>query len=354
MTSDELLEPAAPGAEDAAAEIRAAWKEVLTGAGGPDDVISTIAWWAGEPWHEREFSGDTDELLLWLDEARPYFDRISAALAAPSVRFPVKVDEYGMLDGEDRDLLVKDVGATLQARAWSAPDAADRLTASRAMESMSADLAPHAAGELERLARELVASYAEFWGAILQGWAPTYSDGTVGSGRTTWEHLEKEARRIVLDDCAHGCGVDHEWYSASVTANLEMSAELALDSDRWPRYGDPPPLDARPHDIEGLVGLREALRQHEAALALARVALAAKVHRDATGRWPESLDDVAAAFDGATPSDPFGDAQFAYEVADHAVRIASVGRDPTDSPLTEAGRHQRGLVWEFPRSTDAE
>ena len=84
----------------------------------------------------------------------------------------------------------------------------------------------------------------------------------------------------------------------------------------------------------------------DATLCLARVALAAKAYRDATGAWPVSLVELSGALGGAVPLDPMTEKPFVYEVGANRVRIAASRRIPGDEKdvPTEAA-----LEWEFPR-----
>jgi len=221
------------------------------------------------------------------------------------------------------------------------------IDAGLAEETLGGELAPQPL-DFARVARTNVAATAEFWSTILQGWAPKAPDGTPVA-TSAWDRLRSEASRLVLHDSRHGCGEDHEPYSAKIVARLDLLRALARAPDRWPRATDPRlPDEGMRIEVEGLVGLGERLRQVAAARVLARVALAVRVRRDATGRWPESLGDVADAFGEKEPRDPFGGAPFSYQVSADGVRIASVGRDASDAPLTESDRMERGLAWVFP------
>lgn len=62
----------------------------------------------------------------------------------------------------------------------------------------------------------------------------------------------------------------------------------------------------------------------DARVRVARIAVAAEAHRERTGAWPATLDDLADAFGGATPLDPRTGGAFAFEVSDDgALRIGA-------------------------------
>jgi len=393
VTTAGFLGPAPPDAEAAAAELRAAWGSLGAGPGTLRQHSLGPSWqhdvYQFDPhtWYESDDPNHLRALEAWLETARPFYERISAAVARPAIRFPQTVDEYGMPDVLSARRLVESITETLEARAHGAPDPLDRVSACRDLlrlgrrlgtsnPSIGSGLEWHAliaardgitAGvidarlaekilggdlaappvDLARFARLDVAATAESWSAVLRGWRPKTPDGVVLSSGA-WERLRNEAKRLVLNDSNHGCGSDHEPYSAKLTRRLDLVGALAHAPDRWPRSTDPPlPNEGMQNEVEGLVRVGERLRQHTAALTLARVALAVRARRAATGHWPASLDDVADAFGGTVPEDPFGGARFSYEVSADSVRLSSVGRDASDAPLTDSDRLARGLAWEF-------
>lgn len=96
-----------------------------------------------------------------------------------------------------------------------------------------------------------------------------------------------------------------------------------------------------------LVRAIEGQAQHEANVDLARVAIAIERHYLETGDYPESLDALAPAFDGALPSDPFSGGNFIYHPGESAYLLYSVGIDLDDDGGSENPRNG-DIVWGRP------
>jgi hypothetical protein len=96
------------------------------------------------------------------------------------------------------------------------------------------------------------------------------------------------------------------------------------------------------NDVRHLV---ERALTMESARRLARVALAARAHRDATGAWPASLEELAPALGGAVPTDPATGRAFEVVVDGTAVRFRAARAEGDD----DAALREKLLLWEFPR-----
>ena len=96
-----------------------------------------------------------------------------------------------------------------------------------------------------------------------------------------------------------------------------------------------------------LVRAIEGQAQHEASIDLARIAIALERHYLETGDYPESLDALAPAFDGALPSDPFSGGNFIYHPGESAYLLYSVGIDLDDDGGSENPRNG-DIVWGQP------
>jgi len=144
-TTAEFLGPAPPGSEVAGAELQAAWNAVGAGPGDPRGrtVDPGMNWpdqmflYDPSPWYESDEPARAQELEVWLEASRPFYERVSAVVARPTIRFRRKVDAYGMPDAWTEWRLIEDVAEALEARARAAPDPADRVAACRRSEASS-------------------------------------------------------------------------------------------------------------------------------------------------------------------------------------------------------------------------
>lgn len=82
-------------------------------------------------------------------------------------------------------------------------------------------------------------------------------------------------------------------------------------------------------------------------LNIARVALALRVHHEAHGDWPVSLDALAPLFAGVVPADPCTGIPFDYALDAAHVRLAAPG--PADGSHVESNPGEPGLSWAWPR-----
>jgi hypothetical protein len=67
---------------------------------------------------------------------------------------------------------------------------------------------------------------------------------------------------------------------------------------------------------------------------LARIALASRLYRDATGAWPATLDELADQFPGGVPLSPFADRPYDLSIEGDALRIACP-TEPEGGPVDD-------------------
>lgn len=396
VTEAELRAEADLEADAAGAELRAAYQSL--GEFGATGTLDDVAKVAGFPW-VRGLTGPWDvnvatpwevhapperirALAEWLDAARPWYERFSAALAHDEVRIPLK--SVPSIAAPTVDIAsVQNIQRLLSARALAATRTTDRIAAIRdelrlaqrqrtlqlldtsvARSGLStatreirfgvtsgdlpaAELLATAGAELRhartvdvaRIARGEIAWIAESAEWIRDGGTLPARGGRGAAG--SLRRALRAARRIVED----------EYPLADFTRSLRGWRAIARGERAWPRVGDPTGPDEA-FDANTLAMLRrmDALwSRQDAATTLADVALAVKVVHEETGAWPASLDALAPRFGGAVPRDPYTGRPFAYEVTSSVVRISSQGcRDGGVSP-SAAELDEACLVWEFAR-----
>jgi hypothetical protein len=95
--------------------------------------------------------------------------------------------------------------------------------------------------------------------------------------------------------------------------------------------------------------LLERAREAEAQRALAIAALALQRFQKNTGRWPDTLNELAPAYFDAVPKDPYDGHPLRYKKGnDETFRLYSVGEDGVDgegTKLSGNGRKLLDLVW---------
>jgi hypothetical protein len=85
-----------------------------------------------------------------------------------------------------------------------------------------------------------------------------------------------------------------------------------------------------------------------AVLRIGRVALALMEHRQRTGRWPATLQEVAQAFGGSVPTDPYTGHAFVYGRSDGRVRLYAAGPPELSSgPQAWELLDEADLGWEW-------
>lgn len=334
-----------------------------------------------EPWWE----GCSDEELLALDallaRLEPYIVRVEAASAAPRLGFRLREEDGWVEDGAVKPLrrLSAVLGALVR-RPQQPGDAVRairlRLTLARRIERSSlitgmvalafsvaatrelrdrvesgadsaravrglldTDLSMRCRDRFSLLVRAEIVGTARLHAALLEG-RLAGSDGSMLRAPSDAEG--QMVQRLLLGSYADALRVLQDAAELGEVPFAERAARLAEIERNAPRLARTaaviPPALAR------------KCAQADAALRLARVAIAVKECHETTAAEPASLDDLRGAFAGeSVPQDPYTDAPFVYEVMDDRVRIASAGRLPGDDPVTEGELRERGLVWEFRR-----
>jgi len=124
---------------------------------------------------------------------------------------------------------------------------------------------------------------------------------------------------------------------AEITMRLGEIARLSF-------YEGKPKMDEIGRDIKNISWLRvmsygtlrtlphaiDAQAHNEANLGLLRVGLSLEQYHARNGKWPESLDALAPAFDGDVPKDPCSGHPFIYKPSGTSLLLYSIGTNGTD------------------------
>jgi len=372
-TLRELLGPDPPDAENAAVEISAALDALYTEF-GEESAWPKVDLWSDVPVAEQT-PEQVQELREFVGRFRPFLGRLGSALDRPRCRFPTPSGPGGSVPGirvirKTCNLLM------LIARATRDVDPLLRIEALRILLSL---------GRKD----EAVTSF---------GVALDYATA-MGGVRALHPALEKNevdplrARRVLDEllraswlplgprfselDLIGSMELMQAWIDGSLPPDLaklgwngpppaaEIVAGLLLmeEASRLPAV--PFPEYARMvKDIEqrseregkacenllaGHPKVAAALGRTDAAMRLARIALAAAEFRATHGDFPASLDELKPMFPDGVPLDPFTDVPFVYEKTGTGVRIASAGRLADEATIDEATLRDRCLVWELKR-----
>lgn len=372
--------PPVPAEENGAPEIDAADDWLVATHGGRDAWKCAGPWRNDlpEPWWEHASARDMVALDHFLAALEPYFARLEAAVARPRLHWPAdaqfalpeiarlqrinallhasarrdaatadrlravaiplriarKVDRpvliTGMVVGAMSGSAVKDLRALVTSGAVPAADARRALD-----EDLRMDLSSRIPGMVRG---EIV------WALEVHRAAYSGRDDGAGGEASFVPRLDAPAARVVamflggpaemFDACEQAAAVSE----TSVAARVRHFRALEAGASKYARVG-----------LVMWPAMPIRLARADAALRLARVALAVKERHESSGRWPASLDELRDTFPDGPPLDPFTDASFVYDVRDGAVRIASTGRIAGDEPVSEADLQSHGLVWEFTR-----
>lgn len=128
VTYEDRVGPAPPEEINAAPELLAAWEGLLAQEGPQSSWTVTGPWdyKAEDPWHETAPAERLADLAGFLDRARPFFDRVDAALSRDRMWVAVTPDEHGNR-AEPVTSVVRRVEGVLEARAAADPSARGRL-----------------------------------------------------------------------------------------------------------------------------------------------------------------------------------------------------------------------------------
>jgi hypothetical protein len=375
--------PMPADAENAAGELDAAWQSLVAAHGRPDDWPAQAVWRAEDRAAvDAAFGADpalAAELRHFLDDARPWYERVTTALDRPHLRWPRTIDPATGLASIAWMPPVQGVVRMLVMRTRGAEDAEHRLAAIR---------------DVARL------------GQRLDGGDEMYPmlaiAATVSALRETCSNVEQgtvdpRAARAIVEE-----HLSSPWFPRMTGVLVHRRAEV-IDQFRGMRDGRlkrpsdatdwPTPSQLRdPAAASAFVGACEVFGQAiewvpagcpewhrrfldaleqagmsrhplvigpwvlsvrfcraDAATRLARVALAAAEFRAKHGDFPASLDDLKPLFAAGVPLDPYTDAPFVYERTATGVRVASAGRLADEDALDEATLRERCLVWELKR-----
>jgi hypothetical protein len=383
-------EPAAPSADDANGvhdvEAAFAWLESNCGKWGSWKVTGPWDPDTVDPWPESATTEQLAALRRFLTKARPFFDRVDAGLAKPTFRFVPTFGADG-LPSLDFVLVQQHLIQLLSARGAAAATAEERVAAMSASARLARRIPPTnllcvmvalssqsvavcearraaedgsiPAAELRRaLDADLAASDLPLLPAAARGeaaligtaWrAARAGTSTTFPRRPLWRRLARSFERM-FDSSGPFDAVElsadeisnamRYWAdAASIDASSPQAFRTSID-----QLAGRAPTDWRV-SVTLLRQMETRILRSEAAARLARIALAAKAHREATGAWPASLEELAPALGGAVPTDPATDLPFDYAVGAKTVRLRAAGEPGTD----DATLREQLLLWEFPR-----
>ena len=369
-------------AENGAHEIHEA-DAMLIAACGPMSTWTAAGPWRNDlewPWWEHASEEDLQALDRMLEAAHPALDRCAAAVERPYLRWAISAD-FLASSGEVPHL--QHLLQVLEAQAVRGPSPADRLQAVRTRllaarraegttlitsmvlmagaagavqdvrylvvtgalsgaevrERLDGDLVFDASGRLPELVRAEIVAMSELQRRLYSG---RMKDER---GQPMVPILTNSPKSRLLAWVFGGPGDGLEALARAAEVNESsfadrMRAYRRIDdsSGKFPRMF----VCVWPQMATKCARLDAALR-------LARIALAVKAQRETAGAGPASIDAIVDAFPDGVPLDPFTDAPFEYDVRAGDVRIASAGRLPTDAPVSPGELDEQGLAWVFPR-----
>jgi hypothetical protein len=342
---------------------------------------------AQDPWYEHTTPEQLAALRAFLERSWPFFDRLNDALDKPRIAFVPQFDASGV-PSFDYVRPIQRVLPLLSARAVAAPAQRERISAMvaaarlfRRLETrslhelfiaMSAqavairearaaaeDGTIPAADLLRALDRELDVSLVPRLAAAARGepalvasaWRAWRSGPSASSAsRRPLKRLVRSLERMFTptadplqfedlssDDLARWMRVWSE--VAEIDASSPETFRAAMEAV----------LQRNPSNPGGHVGelkrVADHVLRHDSASRLARVALAAKAHREATGAWPATLDALAPALGGAVPVDARNGKPFVYSTDGPKVRLAA----PGDGTANDEQLRDQLVLWEFPK-----
>lgn len=203
--------------------------------------------------------------------------------------------------------------------------------------------------------------------AFLHRMAELVDDGTVGasellgvgSNRQVWYDpaLNLWVRAGAREDQALGLAMFNELVAAAdQPAGPQRTAAISDIEDRYWRFGSPAEGPIRRRLLFGL--LRPALQRTTesdtrtvANLNAARVAIACERHRQKTGTYPETLDELPKELLPEVPTDPFSGKPILYKKLPDGAVAYSVGGDGKDdgavklNPKNEKGNDLGFRLW---------
>jgi hypothetical protein len=379
-------------------DVESAGKWLDEHKGDPDSWTVVGPWNTGDAgrWYDDLTDEQRRDFDAFLADAKPFFDGLAAGLAKPRLRAPAP-EGAGRRDFPDVVPRLRVINV-LAARSVAATSPDDRLAAAQLLAKLAVHAEPRtlievyvaskAMGDATTAVRAALARGdvdAAEWRARLDEllatpWLPRFREAIrlvrvwmleslraadfggpfVASPHDaptkSWKNLiERVADRIEAFSAGRTTPDDSP---AALVRALESSERLeSAATDSYPKLaaeieevaaaGETASANRMVHGY--VAQTAAALARTDAACRLARIALAAAVHRAKHGEFPASPDDLNDAFPDGVPLDPFTDAAFEFERTASGVRIASSG------PRTE-GR-SRGvktmpddaLVWELKR-----
>ena len=401
-TRDEVRGPQPLEAENGAEDLRAAWAALVAELGPESSwkgsAFDTTLKLGEFGWPEGLSPEQRAELAKTAERLQTGIEPLVRALEKPRLVFPVRFNRDGWHEGDQDFELFSSADRALQIQAAGDADPGRRLAACRAVlrlaervecgtsfdwvvaQSFRAGGIATLRHEVETGGIDAVAARAacdaslgtsvftrfraaeraesvellENYLALVEGRAVTQT-----AKLTPWKRIEHrlEMARRRAAGTAGPLDVDFEAGNADLVvavcrfrdAVAGVSDLRTLTTEDGVASVDPSGL-IRAAGSKSMIGsfARTAVRT-EAALRLARVALAVAEHRARSGNFPASLDELKPMFADGVPLDPFTDSPFIYERTATGVRIASQGRLADETPLDEEALREKCLVWEFKR-----
>ncbi len=326
--------------------------------GNPWTAELTGPWDYGleSPWYEHASSERMEALRAWLAENDQVFVDLDLALARRAIR----ARDEGTFSWT-RDL--RTVGHLLEASMYADPDAGRRLRAASGLVRLGDRTFPHAlvasnigaAHALSGLAaiqRELEAATtpattlsttlsacgvrerSTAWRAAIRAevaWLAEYAKPVEPTSFPKLKQLQSkipELQAIPLETPGITWAMIAKEFDYNVRLvdlpasdfRTEQRAMLDVAGQVWTEPNALPAFHLSAH---------RRLADHDAALRLLHIALAATVRRERDGRWPTSLAELAPDFGGAVPVDPTSNRPFSYETSGDTMRVEV----PAESPL---------------------
>ena len=401
-TRDEVRGPAPSAEENGAEDLRAAWAALEKDQGptsswkgsGFDESIDL----GDRTWPDGLSTEQRTDLAKTAERLRPGIDQLVRALDRPRLVFPVTFGANGWRDVEPQMMLVSDATRALQIQAAGNADPARRLAACRASLLLADRAEPSSwlewvlaqwartsgvsslrdgveTGRLDArdaraacdgllatsvLARYRAASRAEAV-ELLENYRALVEGRAVPSTAklTPWKRIEHRVDMARRRFAGTACPLDMDFEPgiAHVIVALCRSRDaiggvadlrtLATEDGLAAIDGTGLLRESGPKN--GTVKLTQTALRNEAAVRLARVALAAAGFRATHGDFPVSIDDLRPMFPDGVPLDPFAEAPFVYERTATGVRIASTGRLADADPVDQQRLRDQGLAWELKR-----
>lgn len=330
------------------------------------------------------------ELRLFVADLAPYFESVDAALAKPHLARPVVTSESAeaWIARSDGIPELDDLRMLLSARAVSAATSAERVNALGAVFALGARHRGHGRQgesqnvrtfawachqlrhELETAQIEPSAAWIRFDGDLRPSWLrrlpdtirahrglvldvlPYMIDGSYDraliasnpwrSPPSVWKQMERRLERTF--NKGHCLPLTPDEHIAEL-----RGSRLLLESN-WSLSWHRDQCEGGALRRNGFAGMflrhAEDLERADMLAGLGRLALAACIHRETTGAWPSSPDELALLFPDGAPLDPHTGESFIMERDGETLILRA---DPSERWIEQyANGLDLGHVWRLP------